>query len=206
MSFPSHLSRLERRHFLRRAALAPLCLCLVAGLHLVRVWTCRQTPWKGGGFGMFSTVDDESARFVRCWLVTDNGDIPLPIPPAANKTVAELRAAPTQAGLENLARRLAQQNWRWRDQRQVSEIAAIRGRDGLAISSAVFHASGNRNEQNAFPSDRLEPISRDEPPDGCIRFAAVRIECLRYRYGAAEKTLDTEPLMTAIAKRQEATP
>ena len=91
---------------------APLCLCVVAGLHLFRVWTCDQTPWKGGGFGMFSTVDDESARFARCYLVTESGDLPLPIPPAANKLLAELRAAPTQHKLNELARRLAAQSWR----------------------------------------------------------------------------------------------
>src|SRR5437868_5685239 len=103
-----------RAHFWRRAALAPLCLCLVAALHLVRVWTCRQTPWKGGGFGMFSTVDDESARFVRCRLVTDDGDLPLAIPPTAAKQVAELRAAPTGAKLDDFAQRLAAQSWRYR--------------------------------------------------------------------------------------------
>src|SRR5438105_11942664 len=100
-------ARYDRWHFCRRAALAPLCLCLVAGLHVVRVWTCRQTPWKGGGFGMFSTVDDESARFLRCYLVTDDGELPLAIPPAADKMVAEIRAAPTQSALDDLAQRLA---------------------------------------------------------------------------------------------------
>src|SRR5437763_9271930 len=103
MFSPLTLSPHRRRHFYRRAMLAPLCLCLVAGLHLVRVWTCRQTPWKGGGFGMFSTVDDESARFVRGYLLTDRGDLPLQIPSAADKTIAEIRAAPTQSALVNLA-------------------------------------------------------------------------------------------------------
>jgi len=206
MSFPNHLSRLERRHFFRRAALAPLCLCLVAGLHFVRVWACRQTPWKGGGFGMFSTVDDESARFVRCWLVTDSGEIPLPIPPAADKSLAELRAAPTQARLDDLARRLAQQNWRWRDERQVHEIAAVRQQDGVAISSAVFHACPNPSEPTAFPSDHVEPIPRNGAACSAIPFSKVRVECLRYRYTAAEKTLRTEAILRAMATRQEATP
>src|SRR3954468_3284928 len=138
MFSPLNLSPHRRRHFYRRAMLAPLCLCLVAGFHLVRVWTCRQTPWKGGGFGMFSTVDDESARFVRCWLVTDDGELPLAIPPAAAKQVAELRAAPTQTKLDELARRLARQSWRYREDRLAREAAAVRESGGIGISSVVF--------------------------------------------------------------------
>jgi len=106
------LARDERRHFLRRAALAPLCLCLVAGLHVVRVWTARQTPWKGGGFGMFSTVDSESNRFLRTYLLTDSGELLLPLPPALDKRTAEQRAAPSTAGLREIASRVAAQQWR----------------------------------------------------------------------------------------------
>src|SRR5262245_41756087 len=108
----------ERRHFLRRVALAPLCLCLVAGLHALRVWTARQTPWKGGGFGMFSTIDSEAHRFLRAYLLTDSGELPLPLPEALDKAVLEQRAAPSQAGLAALAQRLASQAWRWSDDRQ----------------------------------------------------------------------------------------
>jgi hypothetical protein len=112
MSERWQLSADERRHFLRRAALAPLCLCLVAGLHVVRVWAARQTPWKGGGFGMFSTVDSEANRFLRTYLITDSGELPLSLPPALDKRAAEQRAAPSKAGLREIASRVAAQNWR----------------------------------------------------------------------------------------------
>lgn len=101
-----------RWHFLRRAALAPLCLCLVAGLHVVRVWTARQTPWKGGGFGMFSTVDSESNRFLRAYLITATGELPLQLPPALDKRSGEQRAAPSVDGLRGIATRVAAQEWR----------------------------------------------------------------------------------------------
>src|SRR5262245_48479783 len=111
------LSSDERWHLLRRAALAPLCLLLVAGLQVARVWTARQTPWKGGGFGMFSTIDSEGNRYLRAWLITESGQLPLPLPAALDKPVAEQRAAPSAAGLTTIARRLAAQDWRWTDDR-----------------------------------------------------------------------------------------
>jgi hypothetical protein len=207
MSIPSQLSPARRRHFYRRAALAPLCLCLVAGWHLVRVWTCQQTPWKGGGFGMFSTVDDESARFVRCYSVTDSGKLPLPIPPAADKTIAELRAAPTQAKLDELARRLAEQDWRWQDERQLREVHAIREHAGVAISAAVFRSNSQhpRTDSAACSEHRLEPIPLGEHDENAVPFHEVQVECLRYRYDTAGQMLRAESMLSATAKR-EATP
>jgi hypothetical protein len=213
MPAPAHLSRAARRHFFRRAALAPLCMVLVAGLHLVRVWTCRQTPWKGGGFGMFSTVDDESARFLRCYLVTDDGDLPLRVPPAASKAVAELRAAPTQARLDDLARRLAGQAWHWQGERQMREAAAIRERGGVSISAAALHRSppgasvlGESSTAADRAAGNIEPIPRDEPQANAIPFHSIRIECLRYRYGAADRTLRAVPILHVSAPRAEPAP
>src|SRR5262249_52642165 len=211
------------------AALAPLCLCLVAGLQLVRVWTCHQTPWKGGGFGMFSTVDDESARFLRCYLVTEGGDLPLELPPATDKTVAELRTAPTQARLDAFARRLANQSWRYREVRQMHEVAAIRKRGGEAITADALRIRMARGERSLRPADQtfaeldsgdatdpklkvqqrfrppidlpraIEPIPRDEMDVDAIMFRAVRVECFRYRYDAAQRLLWAEPMLSAEA-------
>jgi hypothetical protein len=202
------MSPAERSLFYRRAALAPLCLCLVAGLHVARVWTAGQTPWKGGGFGMFSTVDDESARFVRCYLVTDDDEIPLPVPPAAEKFVAELRAAPTQARLDELARRLAGQSWRWRNERQGREAAAIAAADGSKITSAVFQADAkpadhaDTSQKSAGASKHiLEPIPRDAARRDAVAFTGVRIQCLKYHYDARGRVLAAKELLSARTQR-----
>lgn len=200
---PNLLSTAERRHFLRRAALAPLCLCLVAAFHVIRVWTANQTPWKGGGFGMFSTVDDESARFLRCYLVTEDGELPLALPPAADQTVAELRAAPTQAGLDQLAEKLASQPWRWRDGRQRQQASAIQRQRGTEITAASLKAPVP-TDVGAFEvigaQHVLEPISRDESSEGAIPFNAVRLECRRYRFDATRKLLVSEPMLSSTSK------
>ena len=50
----------------------PACLLLlVAGRQFFLVWSEDLTQWKGGGFGMFSTVDAGSSRVVQ--LRADNG-------------------------------------------------------------------------------------------------------------------------------------
>src|SRR5687768_8275436 len=136
---PRQLPPDERRHFYRRAAIAPLCLCVVAGLQVSRVWCCNQTPWKGGGFGMFSTVDAESARFLRCYLVTDLGELPLPVPDELDKREAELRAAPTIAAAKDLASRLASRRWRWRDEWQRRELGSAGAKSIGALSTGREH-------------------------------------------------------------------
>ncbi len=96
---------------MRRVWLAPICLCLVAGLHCLRVVTAGQTPWKGGGFGMFSTIDSEHSRFVHAYLLTSDGPRPVQIPHELDKKVAELRAAPDQQLAQEIANRLAERLW-----------------------------------------------------------------------------------------------
>jgi hypothetical protein len=211
----SELTPAERQQFYRRALLAPVCLCLVAALHLARVWTVHQTPWKGGGFGMFSTVDAESARFLRCWLITNEGKLPLPLPPAVEKPVAEMRAAPSQAGLMQLATRLAAQSWRWRDDRQQSQRQAITNIEGVAVSAAALRSEPNETDVAALTIQRnltavglehvLEPVPLDQSASGAVLFSAVRVECWRYWFDPAAGQLRAEKIMEIKALR-EATP
>ena len=215
------LPPVERRHFLRRAALAPLCLLLVAGLHAARVWTARQTPWKGGGFGMFSTIDSEGNRFLRAYLITGSGELPLPLPAALDKPAAEQRAAPSVVGLKSIARRLAAQDWRWTDDRQRRQAQAISQRDGLEISAAALRcpSSVTAAPLSAGQSHALEPLPRSEPslslPLGAgrgeglseaIPFTAVRLECWRGRFDAATDLLSAERLLSVTVTREEARP
>jgi hypothetical protein len=178
---------------------------------------------------MFSTIDDESARFLRCYLVTDRGNLPLELPPATDKAVAELRAAPTPTKLNAFARRLADQSWRFREVRQIREVAAIRERRGEAITGDVLRIWAARSERNSIPPDQkfaaldpgdatdatfsaaqeippptdlpraVEPIPRAESDANAIAFRAVRVECLRYRYDAAQRLLWAEPILSAEA-------
>src|SRR5687767_12951780 len=88
-----------RSLFWRRVALPPLCLCAIAALHAYRVSACRQTPWKGGGFGMYSTVGSEDTRFLRCWK---SGQTAVPIPGYLRREELRTRVAPTPQRLERV--------------------------------------------------------------------------------------------------------
>jgi hypothetical protein len=199
----STLSPGERRHFYRRAGLAPLCLLLVAGFQVGRVWLARQTPWKGGGFGMFSTVDAESARFLRCYLVTADGRLPLALPSTLDKSVAELKAAPSPGGLKLLAERIARQEWRWRDERQREEVTAIALAEGVAVTAASLKSSAAPalTAHNLLPGGHhvLEPIALNQRDSAGVRYAAVHVECWRYRYDNTTGVLRAEIMASATA-------
>ena len=98
--------------FWRRVFVAPVCLCAVAALHVYRVSACCQTPWKGGGFGMFSTVKSEESRFLRCWRMDAEGKSgalhSIAIPRFLAKEELRVRGAPSPERLARLAGLLAE--------------------------------------------------------------------------------------------------
>jgi len=57
------------------------------------------SPWKGAGFGMFSTVDGVDARFVRVTRMRQGAVIPLRLPPNLEQRESRLRAAWWRNGL-----------------------------------------------------------------------------------------------------------
>jgi hypothetical protein len=59
---------------------APVVLILIACLQLHLVHNGDLSRWKGGGFGMFSTLDSPSARFLRISLITPDGEFPVVVP------------------------------------------------------------------------------------------------------------------------------
>ncbi|HVX57896.1 MAG TPA: hypothetical protein VHA37_09290, partial [Candidatus Saccharimonadales bacterium] len=54
-------------------AIPIVALVLIAGLQFVLATRYGLSAWKGGGFGMFSTVDSPDARFLRIYLITAQG-------------------------------------------------------------------------------------------------------------------------------------
>lgn len=71
---PTSWSRLRPRDRLL-VAIAPLLLVVVAVNQHVLAATEKLDPWKGGGFGMFATVDSGTAREVFAYGITREGFI-----------------------------------------------------------------------------------------------------------------------------------
>jgi hypothetical protein len=88
--------------------LAPVIALIVFALLQISLSATRDlTPWKGGGFGMFSTVDQPRIRFVQVFVELADGQT-LFIPPAPATRKARLRAAsyPVEATLQAVAQRV----------------------------------------------------------------------------------------------------
>lgn len=93
-----------------REALArlPVALLVVVALH--QIWlvsSAALTPWCGGGFGMFSTLDSRGARVLRAVALGDGWQEPLEIPAALEDAARRAAVLPSDARLEELARALA---------------------------------------------------------------------------------------------------
>lgn len=91
--------------------LAPALLVVVACVQLTLVRTHDLLPWKGGGFGMFSTLDRPGARLLRVWLITPEGEALVASPPEYDVQKLRLIHMPNTALLDDVARQTARYEW-----------------------------------------------------------------------------------------------
>lgn len=187
----------------RRVWLAPICLCLVAAFHLYRVTTAGQTPWKGGGFGMFSTFDAENARFVRAWVTTPEGPRPIELPSELEKRVAELRAAPHQVGLDELAQRLAKRTWFDPVVAREQFAAKLQSTtDGQPLDGERWRAlRESQTPQSYSPESSTAALIANKPNEqrsGTISCSEVRVELWKFTMPAGTANLQAELLYTAL--------
>jgi hypothetical protein len=109
-----------------RAGLAWLPVALLVGValtHAYRVEVFDLTPWKGGGFGMFSTLDGRDNRRLIVSLVQRRADkkrevaVDLPTKGSVRQLAEKAQAMPTEERLRLLAEAIAKQPWRIGDSR-----------------------------------------------------------------------------------------
>ncbi|MBC7856056.1 MAG: hypothetical protein IAF94_21715 [Pirellulaceae bacterium] len=146
------------RLFWRRVFVAPVCLCAVAALHFYRVSACGQTPWKGGGFGMFSTANSEDSRFLRCrkaevgcmsaseMHAQCGPESPIVIPRHLSREELRARVAPTPQRLARLAGLLSQ-----------SEQAPV------VVEVWHYRFDANTSKLLAFPASGLRKLAGESP-------------------------------------------
>lgn len=208
-----------------RINLAPLCLALVALLHLYLVERHALTPWKGGGFGMFSTVDTRSARFLRIYVETDGRWYPVRLPKSLDKLGEELRAAPSRPAAQRLADQLLALDWGVAD-RPWPRLAAALANDPLAepLTAAALHLPAADAPETALPPAvrpgegpllAVRSESPAETPDAAsapwqsaattaaterpLAIAGIRLEVHRFRFDAARQQLAARPLLIVTA-------
>lgn len=89
---------------------APIVLILGVTFQRYNVVVHDQTPWVGGGFGMFSTVDVPGARLMRTYLLTDRGPA-LILERSMGENRRLVYSQPSDSRLERVANTLATQEW-----------------------------------------------------------------------------------------------
>ena len=87
--------------------LPPLLLTLVALTQIVLARTLDLTPWKGGGFGMFSTLDHSAYRHIDVVVDAPGRSEALEIPASLQDEAARAAACPSDALLRRLAGKIA---------------------------------------------------------------------------------------------------
>lgn len=167
--------------------IAPLLLVAVASLQLYRAHAYQQTPWKGGGFGMFSTVDKPDTRVVRTFVVTADGrDLEVPHPRQAERDIGRARVVPSQAALERIGDAILDSRWVWA---AYDPTAAGSDRPRRA------YGSGARPRLRQAAAAEPEP-----PPEALVPVAAARVELWRIGFDG-ERSVLTSRRQSAVTRR-----
>lgn len=178
--------------------IAPALLVAVALMQFLVARTTWLTPWKGGGFGMFSTVDSPSARFLRIVLETETGRVRVGIPGRLQRDAARLREVPNEPGLRALAEKLASATWvpeEWTSPEATYRnlLTAASSRDGR-----VPPQSGGAGRGTTAYRILSERESAQEAP---LRVRAVQVEIRRYRLDGSTMRLVSDRLLEARSAR-----
>jgi hypothetical protein len=104
----------------RSRLLPPLLLTVVALLQIVLARTADLTAWKGGGFGMFSTLDHGAYRGVDIVVEGPERSESLEIPPSLEIAAARAAAFPVDWLMRDLAERVVARERRY--ERAVSRV------------------------------------------------------------------------------------
>jgi hypothetical protein len=82
----------------------PVVLLVLVALNQQRLaHTASLSPWSGGGFGMFSTIDSPAARHLHVFLETEGIRRELDIPRQLAQEARRATTLPTRARLERFA-------------------------------------------------------------------------------------------------------
>ena len=116
----------------------PVALLVVVGCTQVSfARTAGLSPWKGGGFGMFSTTDDAGRRGVRVFVSAAERSEEMGIPPSLEDVAKRAAVFPTDAWLTRLARGVVNREHRYR--RPVDTVRIETWRIDYAPDSLAAH-------------------------------------------------------------------
>jgi hypothetical protein len=138
-------------------AFVPVALLLaVASAQITLARTANLSPWKGGGFGMFSTTDDAGRRWVRVYVAAAERSEEIDIAPSLEDAARRAAVLPTEARLTTLARRVVDRERRY--QRAIQSVRIETWR--VKYSPATLAASGQLIRDFLYRVDTTAPSGR----------------------------------------------
>jgi hypothetical protein len=132
-----------------RAALPLALLLVVAGLQVTLARTAGLSPWKGGGFGMFSTTDDTARRRVRVFVNAPQRSEEMEVPPSLEDLARRAAVLPTDAALAGLAHAVVERERRY--QRPVDTVRVETWR--IDYAPVTLAASTRRTREFVYRVD-----------------------------------------------------
>ena len=103
-----------------RTVLPTALLVAVAIAQVALASTAGLSPWKGGGFGMFSTTDDSGRRHVRIFVSAPERSEEMAIPRSLEDAARRAAVLPGDAEFSRLARGVVERETRY--QRPVDTV------------------------------------------------------------------------------------
>jgi hypothetical protein len=128
------------RHQGWRGLLPVALLVAMAGTQVTLVTTAGLSPWKGGGFGMFSTTDDGGRRYVRVFVDAVDRSEEIAISPSLEDAARRAELLPRNAQLSRLAQLVVERERRHRRPVDTVRIEAWRieyARETLAATTRL---------------------------------------------------------------------
>ncbi len=136
-------------------ALLPVALLLtVACAQVILARTADLSPWKGGGFGMFSTTDDAARRYVRVFVSAAERSEEIAISPSLEDAAKRAAVLPTDVELSRLARRVVEREARYHRPVESVRIEAWRieyAPETLAATTSLMRDFVYRVDATATP-------------------------------------------------------
>jgi hypothetical protein len=170
-----------RRVWLRTYAV-PALMSAVALTQFSLAHLHTLSPWKGAGFGMFSTVDSPGARFLRIALITPKGTIPVPLPKELAPLAAQEKTWPTDSRLRQIAQRLSAGTW---------TPVVLRSASGEYRNLLARHqdpAVTDRPDDAVIFFNILRMQSTGDPPSPYgVPFSAVRVELWKAEFDSPSR-------------------
>jgi hypothetical protein len=137
------------------AALLPAALLvLVAATQVGLARRAALTPWKGGGFGMFSTTDDAGRRRVRVFVSAPERSEEIAIAPSLEDAARRAAVLPAEYELSRLAKRVVARERRYARPVETVRIEAWRidyAPGTLAATSRLLREYVYRVDATAAP-------------------------------------------------------